>query len=108
MKVITKLGRTVAAGGGSPVPGFGQPGDSNAQSGSGLQVGADENRARPLQGSGGIVCVPTGGAGHKATTKAGTGDSRFGNVPAARKAWLPAWKRANAALGELSGRTVLA
>lgn len=31
----------------------------------------------PLQGSGGLVCVLTGGAGHKATTKAGTGSDPF-------------------------------
>lgn len=35
-----------------------------------------------LQGSGSLVCVLTGGAGHKATTKAGTGFTRFDNVPA--------------------------
>jgi len=43
------------------------------QTGSGPQVGADASWASVLQGSGGLVGVLTGGAGHKAATKAGTG-----------------------------------
>jgi hypothetical protein len=83
-EVIAKLGRTVAAGSGTSgargkVPlVFEMP-----QSGSGPQVGVGGSPARMLQGSGSLVCVFTGGAGHKATTKAGTGFSRFDNVPAA-------------------------
>jgi hypothetical protein len=83
-KVTAKLGRT--QGGRKvvlPVPGNRSPCVIEMpESGSGLQVGVCESRARLLQGSGSLVCVFTGGAGHKATTKAGTGFTRFDNVPA--------------------------
>ena len=42
------------------------------------------SRARNWQGSQGLVCVLTGGAGHHATTKAGTGFTHLGPMPGER------------------------
>jgi hypothetical protein len=42
------------------------------------------SRARSWQGSQGLVCVLTGGAGHDATTKAGTGFTHLGLMPGER------------------------
>src|SRR5262249_41915404 len=57
----------------SPVRGS-QPRASNALfwPGSVARVGAGESRASSLQGSGEIVCVLTGGAGHESPTKGPT------------------------------------
>ncbi len=43
------------------------------QSGSVLQVGADSGRASVLQGSGRLVCVLTGGAGHRSNDESRDG-----------------------------------
>src|SRR5947209_4662013 len=72
VKATSNLGRAVAAG---VVTGArrGPPGGSKAQSGSGPRVGEGVSPARALQGSGGLVCVPTGGAWHTCNDENGDG-----------------------------------
>ena len=62
------------------------------ESGSGPQVGAYGSKASFLQGSGGLVCVLTGGAGHKMQRrKRGRVFFILNSVPEAREFLLGLW-----------------